>query len=321
MITENTAEKRKLVVLTGQTAVGKTALSIRLAHALDAEIVSADSVQVYRGMDIGSAKVREEETEGVPHHLISVLDPSEDFDLFRFQSMAKAAVKDIHARGKIPILSGGTGFYIQSVIYDIDLTGNGEDPDLRRKLQEIAYREGTETLHAILAKKDPVSAEQIHPNNVRKVIRAIEFFEQSGIPISEHNARERSRESIYDLSYFVLNRPRAELYERIDRRVELMMEEGLVGEVRRLLDAGVRRDGTAMQAIGYKEIASYLDGGCSLEEAVKEIQTASRHYAKRQLTWFRRERDVQWIELNEHPDPEELTAYLVRCVKGNDDRS
>ncbi|MBR2738924.1 MAG: tRNA (adenosine(37)-N6)-dimethylallyltransferase MiaA [Lachnospiraceae bacterium] len=308
-------EKKKLIVLTGPTAVGKTELSVRLAKKLDAEIVSCDSVQVYRGMDIGSAKVTPEEMQGVPHHLIDVLDPSEDFDLYRFQAMARAAVADIHARGKIPILSGGTGFYIQSVIYDVDLTENGEDPAVRARLKEIADREGPEALHAMLREADPASAEAIHPNNVRKVIRALEFLELSGTPISEHNARERQSESPYDLSYFVLNRPRSELYGRIDRRVDLMMEAGLEEEVRGLLAAGVPRGGTAMQAIGYKEIAAYLDGSCTRDEAVGRIKTASRHYAKRQLTWFRRERNVQWIELSEHPDPDELTAYLLERIE------
>ena len=308
-------EKKKLIVLTGPTAVGKTELSVRLAKKLDAEIVSCDSVQVYRGMDIGSAKVTPEEMQGVPHHLIDVLDPSEDFDLYRFQAMARAAVADIHARGKIPILSGGTGFYIQSVIYNVDLTENGEDPAVRARLQEIADREGPEALHAMLREADPASAEAIHPNNIRKVIRALEFLELSGTPISEHNARERQSESPYELSYFVLNRPRNELYGRIDRRVDLMMEAGLEDEVRGLLAAGIPRGGTAMQAIGYKEIAAYLDGTCTRDEAVARIKTASRHYAKRQLTWFRRERNVQWIELSEHPDPDELTAYILERIE------
>ena len=288
--------KRPLIILAGPTAVGKTAASIRLAKAIGAEIISADSMQVYRHMDIGSAKIRQEEMEGVPHYLIDVLEPEEEFNVVRFQQMAKAAAEEIYAKGKIPLVAGGTGFYIQALLYDIDFTENDGDTSYRRSLEKTAEEKGGEYLHAMLREADPKAAEEIHPHNIKRMIRALEFHHQTGGKISEHNEAEREKSSPYDFVYFVLTDERSRLYERIDRRVDKMMEEGLLEEVRYLKERGVKRESTAMQGLGYKELYAYLDGECTLEEAVRIIKRDTRHFAKRQLTWFKRERDVIWAD-------------------------
>ena len=288
--------KEPLIILAGPTAVGKTKASILLAHAAGAEIISADSMQVYRKMDIGSAKIRPEEMDGIRHYLVDVLEPEEEFNVVRFQQMAKEAVREIRSRGKIPLVVGGTGFYIQALLYDIDFTENDGDESYRRELERTARERGTEYLHELLREADPRAAEQIHPHNVKRVIRALEFHRQTGGKISEHNEREREKESPYQYAYFVLTDERSRLYERIDRRVDQMMEQGLLDEVRALKERGVRADSTAMQGLGYKELYAYLDGAYSLEEAVRIIKRDTRHFAKRQLTWFKRERDVLWAD-------------------------
>ena len=285
-----------MIILAGPTAVGKTAASIRLAKAVGGEIISADSMQVYRHMDIGSAKIRPEEMEGVPHYLVDVLEPEEDFNVVRFQQMAKAAAEEIYARGRIPIAAGGTGFYIQALLYDIDFTENDGDSSFRRELEKTAEEKGGEYLHSLLQEADPEAALQIHPHNIKRMIRALEFHHQTGGKISEHNETEREKESPYNFAYFVLTDDRSRLYDRIDRRVDLMMEEGLLDEVRFLKERGVRRDSTAMQGLGYKELYAFLDGEYPLEEAVRIINRDTRHFAKRQLTWFKRERDVIWAD-------------------------
>ena len=285
-----------MIILAGPTAVGKTAASIRLAKAVGGEIISADSMQVYRHMDIGSAKIRPEEMEGVPHYLVDVLEPEEDFNVVRFQQMAKAAAEEIYARGRIPIAAGGTGFYIQALLYDIDFTENDGDSSFRRELEKTVEEKGGEYLHALLQEADPEAALQIHPHNIKRMIRALEFHHQTGGKISEHNETEREKESPYNFAYFVLTDDRSRLYDRIDRRVDLMMEEGLLDEVRFLKERGVRRDSTAMQGLGYKELYAFLDGEYPLEEAVRIIKRDTRHFAKRQLTWFKRERDVIWAD-------------------------
>ena len=288
--------KRPLIILAGPTAVGKTAASIRLAKAIGAEIISADSMQVYRHMDIGSAKIRQEEMEGVPHYLIDVLEPEEEFNVVRFQQMAKAAAEEIYAKGKIPLVAGGTGFYIQALLYDIDFTENDGDTSYRRSLEKTSEEKGGEYLHAMLREADPKAAEEIHPHNIKRMIRALEFHHQTGGKISEHNEAEREKSSPYDFAYFVLTDERSRLYARIDRRVDKMMEEGLLEEVRYLKERGVKRGSTAMHGLGYKELYAYLDGECTLEEAVCIIKRDTRHFAKRQLTWFKRERDVIWAD-------------------------
>lgn len=289
-------EKKPLIILTGPTAVGKTKASIGLAKAIGGEIISADSMQVYRQMDVGSAKITKEEMDGVRHYLIDVLEPEEEFHVVRFQQMAKAAMEEIYSKGKIPIVVGGTGFYIQALLYDIDFTENEGDAAYRRQLEMLAKEKGAEYLHTQLAAVDPKAAEEIHANNVKRVIRALEFYEQTGEKISEHNERERQKESPYQFCYFVLNDKRECLYDRIDKRVDQMIENGLIEEVKQLKERGCTKQMVSMQGLGYKEIFAYLEGDCSLEEAVYVIKRDTRHFAKRQLTWFKRERDVIWIQ-------------------------
>ena len=289
-------EKQPLVILTGPTAVGKTSLSIKLAQEIGGEIISADSMQVYRHMDIGSAKIRQEEMQGIRHHLIDVLEPEEDFNVVTFQKLCREAMQEIYDRGKLPILTGGTGFYIQSVLYDIDFTENEEDQAYREELEAFANANGAEALHTRLAAVDPASAEAIHANNVKRVIRALEFYEQTGKRISEHNVKEREKESAYRSCYFVLTDVREKIYRQIDRRVDQMLTDGLVEEVKALKTRGLRRGQVSMQGLGYKEILSYLDGEISLKEAIYLIKRDTRHFAKRQLTWFRREKEVIWLD-------------------------
>ena len=288
-------KKPPLIILTGPTAVGKTSLSIRLAKAIDGEIISADSMQVYRHMDIGSAKVTPDEMQGVPHHLIDAYEPEEEFNVVEFQRAASAAAEDIEKRGKIPVVCGGTGFYIQALLRRIDFTETGGDPDFRKNLEERAARGEGEALYRALSEKDPASAAAIHPNNLKRVIRALEYYYYTGECISLHNEREKERKSPYNYLYLVLNRDRQELYRRIDLRVDAMMEQGLLEEVRYLYDRGCRRGMVSMQGLGYKELLDYLEGQCTLEEAVEKIKRDTRHFAKRQLTWFRREPDTVWL--------------------------
>ncbi len=306
---------KKLIILTGPTAAGKTKLSIALAKAINGEIISADSMQVYRHMDIGSAKIRPEEMQGIKHYLVDILEPSEEFNIVLFQTYAKQAMEEIYAKGKTPILVGGTGFYIQSVLYDIDFEKSEEDTALRAELEAIAAKKGAPYLHDLLRECDEKAAEEIHANNIKRVIRAIEFFRQTGTKISEHNETQRQKQSPYDARYFVLTDERQRLYASIDRRVDSMMENGLVNEVKKLLDMGCKRDSTAMQGLGYKEILSYLSGEITLDEAVYIIKRDTRHFAKRQLTWFRRERDVIWIEKHKFAyDEEKMLNYMLGAI-------
>ncbi|MGN0278359.1 MAG: tRNA (adenosine(37)-N6)-dimethylallyltransferase MiaA [Lachnospiraceae bacterium] len=312
----NEALDKKLVILTGPTAVGKSELAVKLAKEIGGEIISADSMQVYRHMDIGSAKILPEEMESIPHHLIDVLEPTEEFNVVVFQKMAKNAMEGIRQRGHIPILTGGTGFYIQAVLYDIDFTHNDEDSRLRRQLEQLANDKGNEILYERLKQIDPESCETIHPNNVKRVIRAIEFYEKTGKKISQHNREQHENLSPYRFAYFVLNDERAKLYDRIDKRVEKMLVQGLVEEVESLKNMGCTRDLVSMQGLGYKEILDYLSGNCSLEEAVYLIKRDTRHFAKRQLTWFRREKDVTWINKQEFAyNSQEILDYMIRILQ------
>ena len=309
---------RPLIILTGPTAVGKTALSIALAKAVGGEIISADSMQVYRHMDIGSAKITKEEMEGVPHHLIDVLEPTQEFNVVVFQEMARQAAEEIYSRGHIPILVGGTGFYIQALLYDIDFTENDEDTALRRSLEEFARREGTGALFERLRAVDPESCESIHANNIKRVIRAIEFYEKTGTKISAHNEEQRRNRSPYRFAYFVLNDVRERIYQRIDERVDLMMERGLVEEVRALQALGCHSGMVSMQGLGYRQILSCLEGNGSLEEAVYLIKRDTRHFAKRQLTWFRREKQVTWVEKNVFDQKsQKMLAFMQDFLREN----
>ena len=311
--------KKPLIVLTGPTAVGKTSLSISLAKAVNGEIISADSMQVYKGMDIGSAKIRKEEMQGVTHYLVDILEPEEEFHIVKFQELAKAALEEIYAKGKIPILVGGTGFYIQAVTRDIDFTQAEQETSYREELEQFAKEKGAEYLHEKLREVDYKSAENIHANNVKRVIRALEFYHQNGTPISEHNEEQKQQTSPYNLAYFVLTAPREILYERIDRRVDQMMEEGLLEEVKSLRERGCHRGMVSMQGLGYKEILAYLEGEYPLEEAVRILKRDTRHFAKRQLTWFRREQDVIWVDKEQfHWNEAEILEYMMSVLKEQD---
>ncbi len=289
-------QKNKLIILTGPTAVGKTALSISLAKKIGGEIISADSMQVYKYLDIGSAKIKEAEMEGVPHHLIDTLLPDEEFNVFCFQQMAKEAAEGIYGRGHIPIVVGGTGFYIQALLYDIDFSAEEDNSEIRAVLEKAAAEHGTGYLYERLKEVDAASAAAIHPNNHKRILRALEFYQLNGFPISQHNEKERQKESAYRSCYFVLNDDRERLYQRINERVDAMMADGLLEEVTRLREMGCKRDMLSMQGLGYRELLSYLDGESTLEEAVLQIKQNTRHFAKRQLTWFRREKNVVWID-------------------------
>lgn len=308
--------KKPLIVLTGPTAVGKTSLSIALAKAVNGEIISADSMQVYQKMDIGSAKIRPEEMDGVKHYLVDVLDPKEDFHIVKFQQMAKTAMEKIYAKGKIPILVGGTGFYIQAVTRDIDFTQARQEDSYRKDLELLVEEKGSEYLHEMLKKVDPKSAEAIHAHNVKRVIRALEFYHQNGTPISFHNEEQKQNESPYALAYFVLNMPRELLYQRIDRRVDQMLEEGLLEEVKALQKEGCHRGMVSMQGLGYKEILAYLEGEYPMEEAVRILKRDTRHFAKRQLTWFRRESEVVWVDKDRfNYEEDQILGYMLNTCK------
>ena len=302
--------KQPLLIIAGPTATGKSAAAAELAIRMNGAVISADSMQVYRGMDIGSAKVTEEEMRGVPHYLIDCVDPSESWNVVRFQQKAREAVREISGSGRLPILCGGTGFYIQALLYDIDFTEMEEDTALRESLQKIAAERGPDALHAMLAEKDPASAAAIHPGNVKRVIRALEFAGGTGQSIAAHNLEQREKESAYSAVFFVLTMDRGKLYERIDRRVDLMMERGLVEEVARLRAMGIQRDSTSMQGIGYKQVYGYLDGEYDLEEAVRLIKRDTRHFAKRQLTWFKREKDVIWTDLDRFENRQQMWDHM-----------
>lgn len=307
--------KKPLIVLTGPTAAGKTHLSISLAKAVNGEIISADSMQVYKYMDIGSAKIRPEEMQGVKHYLVDELLPEEEFHIVRFQQMAKSAMDEIYAKGKIPILVGGTGFYIQAITKEIDFTQAQQEDGYRQELERTAEEKGKEYLHQMLEKVDPVSAQEIHANNVKRVIRALEFYHQNQSPISAHNQEQKEHETPYDLAYFVLNVPRELLYKRIDDRIDEMMQEGLLEEVKRLKEMGYHRGMVSMQGLGYKELLAYLDGEYPLEEAIRILKRDTRHFAKRQLTWFRREKDTIWLnkEVYDYQEDRILEDMITIC--------
>lgn len=308
-------EKKKLIILTGPTAVGKTKLSLELAKKVGGEIISADSMQIYEMMDIGSAKIKKEEMQGIPHHLIDCISPSQEFNVVIFQKMALNAMEEIEKRNKIPIIVGGTGFYIQSVLYQIDFTPNEDQGEVRKELETLALTKGKEYLHEKLREVDPLSAREIHANNQKRVIRALEYYRLTGEPISKHNIEQRQKESPYDFSYFVLNDKRESLYQRIDQRVDEMVSQGLVEEVRTLKNMGYDRSFVSMQGLGYKEILDYLEDKISLDEAVYRIKRDTRHFAKRQITWFKREKEVIWIQKDLFDyDEEKILNYMLEKI-------
>jgi tRNA dimethylallyltransferase len=294
-------EKKPLVAIVGPTAVGKSALAIELAAMLDGEIVSADSMQVYKGMDIGTAKLTEEEMVAsngikIPHHLIDFLSPTENFNVAEYQNLAREKIAEIHEKGKIPFLVGGTGLYINAVIDKYDFENSPVNEDLRKRLWEEAQENGNLYIYEKLKKVDPITANKLHPNNLKRIIRALEYYYSTGKLFSQKKITKK--ESIYKLAMIGLNCERSVLYDKINKRVELMLKNGLVDEVKMLLDKGVTTSYTAMQGLGYKQIAQYLRGEISYEEAVRRLKRDTRHFAKRQLTWFRRDERIIWYEVN-----------------------
>jgi len=306
----------KIIIIAGPTAVGKTAVSIKLAKRIGTEIISADSMQVYRGMDIGTAKITQKEMEGVKHHLIDVLSPFEDFNITIFKDMAENAVKNIHSAGKIPIITGGTGFYIQSLIYGINFEkkASGSD-DLRNKLDREYDLYGADYMHKKLAALDPESSCLIHKNNKKRIIRALEYVMLTGEKISEHNRIQKENKPLYDFKYFVLNMDRNTLYKRIDIRVDKMISDGFVDEVRTLKEKGLTSNYISMHGIGYRQLLDYLDGKYSFSEAIDLIKKDTRHFAKRQLTWFKHEKDVIWIDVLRYSDNKEaLIDHIMEYI-------
>lgn len=304
--------KQKLLVIIGPTAVGKTRLSIEMAKRFNGEIISGDSMQIYRGMDIGTAKIKKHEMEGIPHHLIDILEPNESFSAAQFQRLVRDKITEIAAKGKLPIIAGGTGLYIQSVIYDYQFPDISGDQRVRQKLEQKAKDIGPEALHQELMKVDPRRASEIHPKNVRRVIRALEIYHQSGKIRMDYENTVKS-DLIYQTAIVGLTMDRERLYERINLRVDKMVEEGLLEEVKTLYQRGLR-DCQSIQAIGYKEIYQYLDGEMTLEEAIEKLKQNSRRYAKRQLTWFRNKMEVKWFDItnvNDLPKKEEDISHYV----------
>lgn len=308
--------KQPLIIIGGPTACGKTAMSILLAKKIDGEIISADSMQVYRGMDIGTAKVTKEEADGVPHHLIDILEPDEPYNVMVFQQKAKQAIQEISARGKIPIVVGGTGFYINALLYDNAFTETQGDDSFRQACYAQAQAEGADVLYQKLLSIDPEYAKTTHANNVKRVTRALEYYHLTGEKFSAHNAAQKQKESPYQSAVILLTMQREKLYARIEQRVDLMMQQGLEQEVKGLLDKGYDGSLVSMQGLGYKEFLPYFAGEISLQQAVETLKTSTRHFAKRQLTWFRRQIDGLWIDLsqtNAETALEEMLSYLQTC--------
>lgn len=307
--------KKPLIVIAGPTATGKTKLSVELAKKIGGEIISADSMQVYRYMDIGSAKVTEEEKQGIPHYLVDQFFPDETFNIKIFQDEAKKAMKTIYSHKHIPLLVGGTGFYLQSVIYDIAFNEMETNNVYRQELEQLAQEKGNTFLHNMLLQVDKKASETIHPNNVKRIIRALEYYKQTGEPISKHNELENQKESPYNVLFYVLTMNRETLYHRINLRVDQMVEQGLVDEVKGLMEKGYTKNLVSMQGLGYKEIFDYLEGRCSLEETIYTIKRDTRHFAKRQLTWFKRERNTKWIQVDTYDfDSKKIIAKMMNDI-------
>ena len=303
----------QVIVIAGPTASGKTGLSVEVAKQLHTEIVSADSMQIYQGMDVGTAKVTTQEMCGIPHHMIDIVSPMENYNVSRYVEDAKPIVDDILSRGKIPVIAGGTGLYINSLVYGYDLAPIPSDDALREEITQLYEEKGGEFLLEELRKIDPKTAQRLHPNNARRLIRALEVYRISGTTISDQEERTKNAPKPYDVKFFVLDTDRDKLYERINRRVDIMLENGLVEEVKTLLGHGIPKTNTSMQAIGYKEIVEYLDGYLTLDEAVEKLKMESRRYAKRQLTWFRRNEGAHWLEAS--LPREKLVANILETIE------
>ena len=287
---------KDLIVITGPTASGKTAMSVELAKILGAEIVNADSMQIYKYMDIGTAKPDMEERQGIPHHLIDIAEPDEQFSVARYCECAKEAIDAVHAKGKPVVMVGGTGLYVDSLVNNIQFSEIDADDEYRAKMDALADEKGNEYLYNMLCEIDPVSGAKISVSDRKRIIRALEVYHLTGKTITWHNEQSRSVPSPYNTTMFAIDVDREVLYDKINRRVDIMMEKGLLNEVKNIINMGIKRDFTSMQAIGYKEIAEYLDGEITLDEAIDKIKQGSRRYAKRQLTWYRRNEKINWVK-------------------------
>ena len=307
--------KEKLIVITGPTAVGKTSISISLAKRLNGEIISADSMQIYKGMDIGTAKVTEAEMDGVPHHLIDFVYPDQQFTVADYKENATKIIQSLNKEGKLPIIAGGTGLYINSLVYELNFVDVPPDQDLRDKLENLAYEEGNRALLEKLEVIDPIAAGKYTENDIQRIVRAIEITTLSGKTYHEYGSNFRATNDRYDLVIYCLNMDRKKLYERINQRVDLMLQEGLVQEVKKLMDMGYDKDLVSMKAIGYKEIMEYLEGNESYDDVVEKIKKLSRNYAKRQLTWFRRDNRINWVEVEEYGSKDAIVDYLVSDIR------
>lgn len=308
-------KNKPLIIISGATAVGKTELSIRLAQMINGDIISADSMQVYKNFNIGTAKASAEEMKGIKHYLIDELDADEEFSVYEFKIRAEKYINKILSEGKIPIIVGGTGFYIQSVLYGIDFSEEESDTKYRQQLEDIAQEKGRAFLHNMLFQIDPVSAQKIHENDLKRVIRALDYYHENKCPISEHNHMQQQKEAAYDYAYFVLNRDRQTIYDRINKRVDMMISNGLVEEVRSLIAGGISPDSVAMQGLGYKETVRYINGDISLDRLSELIKLGTRHFAKRQITWFKRERDVNWLNYEDYSNVDDMLNKMIEILK------
>ena len=310
------AMKKSLIILLGPTAVGKTDISIKLARDLNCEIISADSMQVYRYMNIGTAKISKSEMQGIPHHLIDVVDPDEDFSVSIFKDMAGKCIDDILKRGKLPMVVGGTGLYINSLTHSMDFSEALEDPKYRRELIDLAHEKGNSYVHEMLKDVDHESYVRLHENDLKRVIRALEVFKHTGKTISEYQKKSRDKPIEYNPCMVGLIMERQKLYSRVNERVDRMIKKGLVEEVKSLLEMGYDKNLTSMQGLGYKEMISYLEGECSLEDAVYILKKNTRHFAKRQLTWFRREKSIKWVDVGEMDDRDNIVKNIEKYIAG-----
>ncbi len=306
---------KKILILSGPTGVGKTDISIKLAKKMNGEIISADSMQIYKNMDVGSAKVLESEMQGIKHHMIDIIEPTESFTVSDFKERAMELVDDITSRGKLPIIVGGTGLYIDSLLCDYSFTEANKDETYRATLENMAKEMGKKYVHNLLKDIDIKSFENIHYNNLKRVIRALEVYKLTGKPFSEYKIEEKDKKTLYAFNYFVLTMDRDRLYERINQRVDIMFEKGLLEEVKKLNTMGLTSDMQSMKGIGYKEVLYYLDGKITIEEASNSIKQGSRNYAKRQLTWFRKNENVQWINKDDFADEDKIVDFIIEQSK------
>ncbi|WP_291633019.1 tRNA (adenosine(37)-N6)-dimethylallyltransferase MiaA [Clostridium sp.] len=306
---------KDLFILAGPTAVGKTEISIKLAQMLNGEIISADSMQIYKCMDVGSAKISFDEMRGVPHHLIDIIEPSEDFSVAEFKERAGDAIEEITNKNKLPMIVGGTGFYINSLIYNYSFADTNKDEQYRNQLTKLADTEGKEYVHGLLKDIDEESYNKLYPNDLKRVIRALEVYRVSGKPMSEFTDEQNVLDIPYNVYYFVLNMDRQELYSKINLRVDIMMKNNLIDEVIKLEKLGYSADMQSMKGIGYKELLYYLNGEISLNDAIEMIKKGSRNYAKRQLTWFRKDPRVNWINKDSFNNDDEIVEYIAKNLR------